>query len=649
MEDAASPAGPKVALSNLPDRNQFFIGRKEVLAKIQEALATQRRVALSGLGGVGKTQTAVEYAHRHLSEYKYAFFITADSGETLTSGYVAIAGILKLLGSDSRDQIHPVEAVMSWFTLHLSFVRHPQSNTIEALKDWLTSHDGWLLILDNVDNLDMVPEFVPMGSKGHLLLTTQATAIGPIAQPVDIKKMGRDEGAFFLLRRANYIVDDKSLEAADHDVQVQAKEIAAQLDGLPLALDQAGAYLDKTRCGLYGYLRRYQNHAPELVQQSVAATTWALSFEKIEQANRAAAELLKFCAFLHPDGIPEELFSIGASELGSKLERVGSDAFEFDKTVSELLAYSLIRRDPKSGTLEIHRLVQEVLKQGMEEGKQRLWAERAVRVVNQVFPSLEFSTWALCERLLAQAHACAELIKQWDFEFPEAALLLNKAGYYVNERGRYSEVEPLYQRALGIREKALGEHPDVATSLNNLAELYHRQGEYGKVEPLFERALAIWEKASGPIAPDLARSLQGLAVLNRRQGRNRDAEPLLKRALEICEGSLGPKHADVGWKLEYLAELCRDQDRYDPAESLFERALMIREKALGLMHPEVARSLQGLAELYRRQSQHGDAEPLFKRALTIREQALGPEHPEGGQEPQRLGAPLSTHSQNLAN
>ena len=95
--------------------------------------------------------------------------------------------------------------------------------------------------------------------------------------------------------------------------------------------------------------------------------------------------------------------------------------------------------------------------------------------------------------------------------------------------------------------------------------------------------------------------------------------------------------------------VCSEQCQYVQAKPLFERALMIREKALGLMHPEVARSLQGLAELYRRQSQHGDAEPLFKRALTIREQALGPEHPEGGQEPQRLGAPLSTHSQNLAN
>jgi hypothetical protein len=164
---------------------------------------------------------------------------------------------------------------------------------------------------------------------------------------------------------------------------------------------------------------------------------------------------------LHPDGIPEELFSIGASELGSKLERVGSDAFAFDETVSELLTYSLIRRDPKSGTLEVHPLVQEVLKQGMDEGTQRLWAERAVRAVNQVFPSVEFSTWALCERMLAQAHACAELIKQWGFGFPEAAVLLNKAGYYVNERGRYSEAEPLYQRALTIREKALGtEHQE---------------------------------------------------------------------------------------------------------------------------------------------------------------------------------------------
>ncbi len=142
----------------------------------------------------------------------------------------------------------------------------------------------------------------------------------------------------------------------------------------------------------------------------------------------------------------------------------------------------------------------------MDEGTQHAWAERAVRVVDIVFPNVEFPTWALCERLLSHTQACAELISQSSFEFPEGARLLNKAGVYLYERGRYTHAEPLYVRALAIQEKALrpGALPDVATSLNNLVELYNARCQYAKAEPLCGRALAIQEKAMGPEHPHLA-------------------------------------------------------------------------------------------------------------------------------------------------
>jgi tetratricopeptide (TPR) repeat protein len=290
------------------------------------------------------------------------------------------------------------------------------------------------------------------------------------------------------------------------------------------------------------YLCLYQRRVPELLRHRRAlaidhppvATTWALSFEKIEQANPAATELLKLCAFLHPDGIPEELFREGA--LGQALEAVSSDALAWNNAISEILKYSLLRRDPKAGTLEIHRLVQAVLKQEMDEGTQRRWAERAVRAVEHASPSVKFSTWAVCERLLPQAYACAELINQWGFEFPEAAGLLNQAGFYLCERGRYTDAEPLFQRALAIREEALGtEHPDVATSLNNLAGLLSDTNRLAEAEPLFRRALAICEKALGPDHPNVANSLNNLAELYKTQGQYAKAEPLYQRALAIWE------------------------------------------------------------------------------------------------------------------
>jgi tetratricopeptide (TPR) repeat protein len=395
-----------LALSNIPERNPFSTGRERVLAQLQEALADRGRAALSGLGGLGKTQTTLEYAHRHFEEYVHIFWAT-----------------------------HAAE----------------------------------------------------------------------------------------LLQRRGTL-------ASDH---------------------------------------------PDPV-----ATTWALSFKNIQKANPVAAEFLCFCAFLHPDLIPEEVFSEGAPELGPVLGVLGSDALALDRAISDILKYSLLRRDPIARTLEIHRLVQAVLKEEMDEATQRLWAERAVRAVNRTFPGVEFSTWSLCDRLLPQAHACAELINQWGFEFPEAAQLLNDAAFYLFERGRCTDAEPLYVRALAIREKALGpEHPAVATSLNNLALLHNAQGQYAKAEPLYQRALAIVEKALGPEHPDLALSLNNVAVLCRLQGQYAKAEPLYQRALAIVEKALGPVHPDVATCLKNYAVLLRQSGRPDEAAPLEARVKAIRARS----------------------------------------------------------------------
>ena len=173
--------------------------------------------------------------------------------------------------------------------------------------------------------LAMARAFIPSGKNGHVLLTTRAQAVGAIARRVEIQEMGTEEGALFLLRRAKYIAEDAPLDAATEVDQATAKEIATQLDGLPLALDQAGAYIEETGCGLSGYLDLYRTtrrNSSDVVgalasdHPDPVATTWALSFENIEKANPAAAELLRFCAFLHPDGIPEEVFSEGARNSG---------------------------------------------------------------------------------------------------------------------------------------------------------------------------------------------------------------------------------------------------------------------------------------------------------------------------------------------
>src|SRR6266700_3790505 len=420
-------------LWNIPSaRNPLFTGRENVLKRLYDALKTSKTAALSGLGGIGKTQTAVEYAYRYRDEYNPILWVKAESLESITSDFVTIAHLLNLPEKKEQEQ-------------HL---------IIEAVKRWFKDHTGWLLIFDNADDLEMVRDFLPTDGQGYILLTTRAQATRRIAQRIEIEEMNVDEGALFLLRRATIIDSDAPLDAASTADHTTAREISQAMDGLPLALDQAGAYIEETDCGLQGYLQLYRIQGAQLLRErgelvtdhpDPVATTWSLSFKNVEQANAAAAELLRFCAFLAPDAIPEELLTESAAELGPSLEQVAADSSRFNAAIKELLKYSLVQRDPESNELSIHRLVQEVLKDQMEKETQRLWAERAVRAVSRVYPNPEYSNWDLCRRYLLHAQVCSALIEQWKLLFTEAARLLNYIGTYLWYRSEYEQVESLNQ------------------------------------------------------------------------------------------------------------------------------------------------------------------------------------------------------------
>jgi tetratricopeptide (TPR) repeat protein len=209
------------------------------------------------------------------------------------------------------------------------------------------------------------------------------------------------------------------------------------------------------------------------------------------------------------------------------------------------------------------------------------------------------------------------------------ATSLNNLAELYRAQGRYAEAEPLHKRALSIRTKMLGpDHPYVAVSLGNLASLYKDQGRYAEAEQRFQRALAIFEKARGPDDPDVATTLNNLAVLYRTLARYAEAEQLNKRCLAILEKARGPDHPDVAQSLSNLAGVYGEQARYAEAEPLFKRALAIREEALGPDHPSVANSLNSLASLYKEQGRYPEAEPLFQQALAINEKVLGAHHPD---------------------
>lgn len=258
---------------NVPyQRNPFFTGREDILLSLHSALAADKTAtlvdaqALNGLGGIGKTQAAVEYAYRYTSEYPEAvLWVRAISREVLSLDFLNIAELLNLPEKSEQD---------------LDLI-------IAAVQRWMKDHSRWLLVLDNVGTPALVEEFLPTAHRGHILLTTRVQAVRAIANPIRVEKWSPDVGAMFLLRRVKTIALRGQLDHAAPPDRDAARAIAQEMDGLPLALEQAGAYIEMTSCELSTYLDLFRRRRSALLKRGSSfddghpesvVTTFSLSF-----------------------------------------------------------------------------------------------------------------------------------------------------------------------------------------------------------------------------------------------------------------------------------------------------------------------------------------------------------------------------------
>jgi len=653
--------------------NPFFIGREDFLKKLHAVptLRDEHRKqfphklplqqppqVLVGLGGIGKTQIALHYAYRYMSDYHTIVWLHADSLQTLRVDVTTMATLLNLAETYLTDQ----------------------EQIITAVKQWLKNTTRWLLIFDNADDPKNIYPFIPSPCYGHILITTRsqsfAAEIG--AQAVEVDVMAQAEALDFLLQRARIIDSTSSHTSALQTDRSMACTIVETLGRLPLALDQAGAYIQRTGCGLSRYFAVYQKEHEKLLHYPGTtvgyphsiASTWSLNVEKVRETNPVAIDLLSLFAFLHPDNIPEALLIESSAQPGTALARIANEVTALDFASEELLRYSLVRRNPEARTYAIHRLVQTVVQDQMSKDMQRQWAEWAVQAVNQVFPDVKFATWPLCERYLSHAQTCVTHIAQWNVQSAGAARLLDQLGMYLLQHGQYSESEdllrrglelreylfgpqhlevadslvnlgllyfyqyqdtlaaPLYQRALEIDERCLGlNHPKLVRILHYQGHLYYDQDMYIQAESYYQRARVILEQTGEAEPGDLAANLSNLGLTYYKQQNYADAEPLIKQALEIDRQTLGADHPDVATQLTNLARLYHTQGKYAEAEPLLQRALTIREQALGPLALAVADSLRYLADCYRDQGKQANAEALLQRAMTIVRQHLAPSNP----------------------
>ena len=367
-------------IENVPyERNPFFTGREPLLRQLHEMLhrkgssALSQPQALSGLGGIGKTQTALEYSYRYRHEYHAIFWIRAESEAALNTSYAEIAKRLALAEQEAPDA----------------------DKIIQAVKHWLEQHEQWLLIFDNADTPALLKRYVPRNAtgKGHLLLTSRAQVFDMlgIARPMEVQEMQPEEAVAFLLKRTGR-------DEPESQERTAGEQLAKELGYLPLALEQSSAYILEKHARFQDYLASYRKQRLALLNKAQpkatdypesVETTWAINFREVEK-EPAAADVLRLSAFLGPDHIPLELLTQGASHLGPVLSevlaRATDDPLVLDETLEPLTRYSLIHRDVDAQTYSLHRLVQEVVKDKMDAATRQLWAERAVRMVDESFP-----------------------------------------------------------------------------------------------------------------------------------------------------------------------------------------------------------------------------------------------------------------------
>jgi tetratricopeptide (TPR) repeat protein len=508
-----------------PMRNPYFTGRDEFLTRLHEILVKGGRalpqVAISGLSGIGKTQTVLEYVYLYRDEYQYVLWVQGGSRKRLTLSLSELVDTLHVSVTGERNLTH----------------------LIESIQRWLREHREWLLVLDEVDDLSVISSMLRLG--GHVLLTTHSQVINDTAsdagmQLLELGSMTLQEGILFLLHRSRPLAMSTSLENFALVDREAAQAIVERLGGLPFALDRVGHYIASMRIGLSEYDRRYRRNEHRWLREAYrpTAANWRFSFRWVEQADPAAYDLLRLCAFLHHDAIPEQLLQEGADDLPPALRKQIQDDFDFDEVVEKLFRYSLVRRD--GGTLTMHPLVQVALRESLGSEEQRVWAERAVSLVNRAFPLANDDNQETCERYLAHAKACARLIVLCHLAMLDAAYLLDKIGYYFAHCGHYEEADALYKQALLMceREQKSGES-DVAVSLDGVANSYRAKGRHEDADDLKQRALRIREQKLGPEHPHLVVVLRNYILVLQKADKQAQAEELLVRLNHLQAGIQG--------------------------------------------------------------------------------------------------------------
>ncbi len=592
---------------NVPHlRNPNFTEPGTRLTEIHDALRSGKPAALTqalaGLGGVGKTQLAVEYAYRHAGDYALVWWVRAEQPATLAADYATLALQLDLPEKDAAEQ----------------------PAIVTAVRDALRRRQDWLLVFDNVEKPERLRGYLP-DTGGHVLITSRHAAWSGVVQKIEVKKWPLAVAVEFLTKRTGL---PDAAAAAD---------LAREMDCLPLALEQAASYIESTGGALANYLALFRTHQGELLKRgapggedgATVATTWELSFQNLEKESPASAALLNLCAFFSPDDIPRDVIAAGAEDLPESLRAAAGDPLAFNDAVAAIRRYSLIETG-RNSTLSLHRLVQAVIRDRLDEAGRNQWATAAVEVVDAAFPldGDDVRTWNRCAEVLPHATTTSDFAELLGVALESTAHLLSKVGRYALSRADYYGAKKNFERALRIGTMTLGEkHPFVFGLMSNVGTALRDLGDPQGAKKLFKKSLRLAEQELGSDHPDVAMCLHNLSNVLVDLNDKRGARAACERALKIDEKHLPRNHPTLAKRLNNLGHILNLLGERRAGKGALERALQIDEAHFGENHPEVAIDINNLGLVMEDLGDLAGATEAFRRALRIDESAYGAEHP----------------------
>ncbi|KAI0454948.1 P-loop containing nucleoside triphosphate hydrolase protein [Xylaria acuta] len=672
------PETPSKPSSFIPFcRDSLFVERKALLDQIHQACATPlSRAALVGLGGVGKSQLAIEYAYRmrdvftHKKKEIWVFWVHAGTRARVEQGFKAIADAVKI-----RDR------------------KQPNADILQLVYEWLCDERNgqWLMVLDSADDANVfcsvsqdgmqaassgektnaLSTYLPQSSNGSIIITSRDRDLafrltGHHSNIVDVGPMDRTDALTLL-----------ETKSGSHFDEARGMELVEALGHMPLAISQAAAYIQQRapRTSVKKYLEAFReneqkqlsllNHDSGDLRRDPSAsnsviTTWQISFEHIRSQRPTATELLSLMSFFDCQGIQDyllrpssqnenrnyEAYSDDESVNTSEASNSASEEDTFEEDIVVLRNYCLISTNETGDTFEMHGLVQLSTRKWLDMQKEtEKFKMECISRLTQAFPPPYFSNWPICRKLFPHVEQAIHYHPE-DKELQALenfGLILLYGGWYSTEQGGYATAERMLKKALTADKKVFGaKHIRTLRTMDLLAQVYLHQQRWEDAEELLVKIREIQEAVLEPDHPDMLRNMHNLAFAYNGQERWQEAESLLAQVVEGRKRMLGPEHPDTLASIDNLASAYNGQERWQEAESLLAQVVEGRKReaesllaqvvegrkrVLGPEHPNTLTGMASLALSWKGLGHIDEAIELMEQCAQARIRLLGHEHP----------------------